>query len=522
LSTNRQSGTYVVTRNRALGLPVAAGAALFGTGLLLPAAGFSRAFIAASLVLLLWAGDLYLATRRAGRSLSIRVVARPQHWVQALAQTAILLYWGRHVSFVYAYIPMIVAQLVFAYGVEALVRWSRHDDYILGFGPFPIILSMNLFLWFKPEWFFFQFAMILLGYLAKGFVHWQREGRAAHIFNPSSFPLAIASLALIAAGASNITFGEAIASSQFYPPNIYLVIFLAAIPGQLLFGVATMTIAAVVTLYGISSAYFALNGTYLFYDTHIPIAIFLGMHLILTDPSTSPRSLPGRIVFGMLYGAGAAIAYALLEAYRIPSFYDKLLPIPFLNLMVRRFDHMAADGRLRWLDPSRLGFRLPTMRLKLVPTAVWTGVFVSLLAIHGIGDTPRGQSLAFWQEACRAGHARACLYNAQMTFNYCNEGSGWACNERGIQLAAAGRPATKAFERSCQLGFPAGCENATHPTPSLLPARAGPLPADLPIVLRGTKPRLKGWSGAALQARACAQGWPGFCDALPKRQAPGA
>lgn len=501
-------------RNRVLWLPGGSGLALLGMGLILPLRGLSRAFLAAGAVLLLWAVALHLRSLRRGRPLALEIVVRPQHWVQACAQTVILLYWGRYVHFVYAYIPMIVAQLIFAYGVEALVSWTRRDRYVLGFGPFPIVLSLNLFLWFKPDWFVFQFAMILFGYLAKEFIRWQRDGRSVHIFNPSSFPLAIASLVLIAAGASNATFGEAIASSQFYPPYIYLVIFLVALPGQLLFGVATMTVTAVVTLYAISSAYFGLHGTYLFYDTHIPIAIFLGMHLILTDPSTSPRSLPGRVAFGALYAVGVAVVYAALDAHQIPSFYDKLLPIPFLNIAVRQIDRLAAAGRLAWLDPSRIRLRVPTMRLGVVPTALWAAVFVGLSALHGIGDNPPGQALPFWQEACQAGHRRACRYEAQMTLNYCNEGSGWACNERGIELARVGRPATPSFQRACRLGFAPGCTNAQHPAPAVAAfARGDPLPADLPIVLRGTKPPLRGWSRTALSARACAQGWPDACGA---------
>jgi hypothetical protein len=497
---------------RVLLLPAGAAVPLLGLGLLLPLAGLSRSFLAAGAVLLLWSGGLFLDARRRGRALTLRVLLRPQHWVQAVAQTAILLYWGHYVHFVYAYLPMIAAQVAFAYGVEALVNWSRGDEHVLGFGPFPIVLSINLFLWFKPEWFFLQFAVILVGYLAKQLVHWRRDGRSTHVFNPSSFPLAAASLVLIAAGASDITYGEAIASTQFYPPYIYLVIFLAALPGQLLFGVATMVAAAVTTLYAISSAYFALNGTYLFYDTHIPVAVFLGMHLLMTDPSTSPRTLPGRLGFGALYGAGTAIVYSALAANQVPSFYDKLLPVPLLNLLVRRLDALAAAGRLSWMDPSRLGLRLPATRLKLIPTVTWAALFIGLSAVQGIGDHPRGQSLPFWIQACRDGHQRACVYTAQMTYNYCADGSGWACNEWGIQQATAGRATARAFERGCSLGFAPACQNTGRDTngPASL-SRGPPQLADLPIVLRGTKQPLQGRSPTELYARACRQGWPGAC-----------
>ena len=48
-----------------------------------------------------------------------------------------------------------------------------------------------------------------------------------------------------------------------------------------------------------------------------------------------------------------------------------------------------------------------------------------------------GQYLPFWQEACESGNERACRYEAFLTLTYCNNGSGWACNEAGIQLAEA-------------------------------------------------------------------------------------
>ena len=485
---------------------------LGGFGLLLPHPGFRRACTLAAVALLVWSVGLGVAARRRGRALAIRFAPRAQHWIQACAQTAVLLYWGWYVHFVYAYAPLIVAQLVFAYAVESLVAWSRRDVHTLGFGPFPVVLSINLFLWFKPDWFALQFAMIVVGYVAKEFIRWDREGRAVHIFNPSSFPLGVLSLALILTGASNVTFGEEIASSQFYPPYMYLFIFLVALPGQLRFGVARMTLAAVLTLYAISAGFVALTGTYLFYDTHIPIAIFLGMHLLFTDPSTSPRSEAGRILFGMLYAIAAAACYSLLGALGVPTFYDKLLPVPLLNLLVRRIDRLAASGRLALLDASRLGAALSPLRRNAAYVGVWAIVFTALSALRGLGDDPPGQALPFWYDACRAGRARACAYAAQMTFNYCTDGSGWACNEWGIRELAAGRPAAGAFARGCRLGFSPACDNIGRTgVDATALARGRPQPADLPIVLRGTKPPLSGRSLDELDARACDQGWPGAC-----------
>ena len=482
-------------------------------------------------LLLAWSGALHRTARRRGQSLVMDLVLRRQHWVQACAQAAVLLYWGWHVRFVYAFLPLIVAQLVFAYGVDALIALSRRRSYALGFGPFPVILSINLFLWFRPEWFFWQFGMILLGYAAKEFIRWERDGRRTHVFNPSSFPLAIASILLIMAAASDITLGTAIATTQFYPPHMYLVIFLVALPGQLLFGVARMTMSAVVTLFLISEVFLRVSGTYLFFDSHIPLPVFLGMHLLFTDPSTSPRSGAGRIIFGALYGAGTAMFYVLLGAMDIPTFYDKLLPVPLMNLLVIAIDRLtssrstgAAASRSSGapgavpastsaavpaaLTSTSLAAFLPSPGRNVAWTALWTGVFLTLTAGRVLGDRHPGQALPFWQQACSAGSERACEYTRAMTRIYCENGSGWACNEWAILRLEAGQSAGSAFARSCQLGFTPGCSNATGGGRLV---RSAPRPADLPIVLRGTKRPLSERDPTRLYARACEQGWPDTC-----------
>ena len=86
---------------------------------------------------------------------------------------------------------------MFAYAFDMLLTWSRRDTYVLGFAPFPVIFSINLFLWFKPDWFYLQFLMVALGFAAKELIRWDKDGRRTHIFNPSSFPLAVFSLGLL-------------------------------------------------------------------------------------------------------------------------------------------------------------------------------------------------------------------------------------------------------------------------------------------------------------------------------------
>jgi hypothetical protein len=507
--------SMALSPGRALALPCAFAIALVAFALLYtpqdPA--LLRTFLVAGGALLVWSAALYLAARRAQRTLTLAIVVRSQHWLQACAQGTVLFYWGWHAPFVYPFLPFILAQLIFAYAVDCLLAWSRRDTHVLGFGPFPIILSINLFLWFRLEWFHWQLVMIAVGFLAKELIRWNREGRPAHIFNPSSFPLAVASLALLLTGTSNITSGSLIANTQSDVHYMYLVIFLVALPGQILFGVARMTLAAVATMYAISLLYFNATGTYLFYDAHIPVPVFLGMHLLFTDPSTSPRSELGRIVFGMLYALAATACYVLLGWLEAPTFYDKLLPVPLLNLLVRHIDRLAASRALTALDPSRLGRALTSRRRNLAYVAAWAGVFIAMNAAQGVGDKHPGQYLPFWQDACRAGSARACVYVEALTVTYCRDGSGWACNEVGILQAMFNKPASPTFRRACELGFSPACENVNRTATGAEPlARASPLLEDLPILLSGTKPPLRERDPTKLYAIGCEQGWGGMCD----------
>jgi len=447
-----------------------------------------------------WNAVLIFRRLSTNRTLNIAVVVRAQHYLQACAQGSVLVYWGWHWRPVYDAAPLIAAQLLFAYAFDMLLAWSRRDVYALGFGPFPVIFSINLFLWFRPDWFYFQFLMIAAGFAAKELIRWRRDGRRVHVFNPSSFPLALASLLLILAGASDITRGQDIAISQFYPPQMYLMLFLVALPGQFLFGVASMTLSAVLTTYLCSLVYFAATGTYLFYDSYVPIAIFLGMHLLFTDPSTSPHSEVGRLIFGALYGLSSVGLYVLLGAIGVPTFYDKLLQVPVLNVSVKLLDRLAHSNVLKGLEPARIGRALAPRQRNLAYMAVWATVFVALSVSNGLSDRHPGQWLPFWDQACQEGLPRACAYVTNLQSIYCGAGSGWACNERG------------SFERGCRLGFVPACRNIGRvgtAGPKL--ERAPPTLADYPILLRGSKGPITDRSAAALQARACGQGWPDAC-----------
>lgn len=494
-------------------------AALAGLAALPPAARepiMVRSFLGAAGVLAAWAAALLVTALRSGRSLHIELAIKRPHYVQMCAQGSLLLYWGWHVRAVYGNVPLVLAQLLFAYGLDALLQWSRRDRFLIGLGAFPIVLSINFFLWFRPEHYYWQFAIVALGYLAKELVHWQRDGASRHIFNPSSFPLAVFSVVLIATGTTGATFGLEIAQTLFNPPGIFLVIFLVSLPGQILFGVTTMTLASVVTAYAWSLLYFQVTGTFYFRDAYVPIAVFLGMHLLFTDPATSPRTELGRVIFGVLYAVLTIALAALLEAIGAPTFYDKLLPIPILNLMVRRIDTIAEAIRATGGGAFAAARRLSPTRYRLAVVGLWVVTFAGMRAAGGLGDEHPGQYLPFWTHACEAnGSQRACAYVAVMQGNYCARGSSWACNELGIHRAGWGMDRETArddFDRACALGLTEGCANVLRiVTGETTFAEAPPPLAELPIVLRGSKGPVVEREPEALHALGCRRGWVSMC-----------
>jgi hypothetical protein len=507
-------------------LPLVFTFGLAGLALFPPVRGNAKllaGFLGAAVALFGWNAVLLLWVGRSGRTLTLEFVPRKQHYLQACAQGSALLYWGWYWPPVYAFIPLIVAQLFFAYAFDMLLGWSRRDTYTLGFALFPVIFSISLFLWFKPDYFYLQFAMVALGLAAKELIRWDREGRRVHIFNPSSFPLAVFSLVLLATGASGITWGQEIATTQFYPPHMYLALFLIGLPGQFFFGVTSMTMSAVVATWVFGRLYFAATGIYFFYDSYIPIAVFLGMHLLFNDPSTSPRTELGRIVYGTLYGLSTCALYQLLGSMGMPTFYDKLLQVPLLNLSVKAIDAAARTRWLRMLDPAALGRMLTARQRNLAYMSGWAVVFAIMSATQGVGDSHPGQWLPFWRQACQDGRRYACPYLADLQLSDCNRGSAWSCNEAGlldIALSRSGEDArrldpasaAKPFRLGCELGFQVACRNLSTLTGGAGSfAAASPTLEDYPIILRGSKGEIREREPSALYALACHEGWPDTC-----------
>ncbi|MEZ5292967.1 MAG: hypothetical protein R2745_17940 [Vicinamibacterales bacterium] len=484
---------------------------------LLPRVRASRsltlAFWGAAAALLLWQAALAVRYRKTGVAGFVPAAPRPQHYIQLCCHLGVYAYWGWYWPPVYPYATLLAAQVCVAYAFDILLAWTRGHPYAMGFGPLPIVFSTNLFLWFKDDWFAWQFVLIAAGFLGKAFVRWTRDGRRVHVFNPSAFSLALFSLALLATGTTRVTWAQEINTTFGLGPHMYLVLFLIGLVVMYSFSITPVTAGAAATLFGLSAAYAAVTGVPYFVDSEIPTAVFLGLHLLVTDPSTSPRTPLGRLLFGVAYGAGVFLLYALLGALGLPTFYDKLLCVPLLNLLVPAIDGLVARlGERSWV--TALGLEPPLGRRNLAHMAAW-GVFFAVMTATGRTDGMHvGDALPFWQQACAEGRPTACRRLVAIEATYCADNAAWACNDLGRHFVE-GRivepdpeRALSYFTRACEGRFQAGCVNLLDADP---PASADPRALDLRLLVREGGPNLLAMPEPALYARACRHGWTFAC-----------
>ena len=479
----------------------------------------SRSFLAAVVGLLAWLAILFVKCRTNASTRALRLRLRPQHYLQATVQLAVFIYWGYFWRPVYDHAWLLLGQLLFAYAFDLLLSWSRRDSYTLGFGPFPIIFSTNLFLWFRDDWFYLQFLMLATGFMGKEFVRWRRGEAYTHIFNPSAFSLGLFSLVLIATDTTSVTWGQDIATTLTLAPYIYLFLFLVGLVVMYFFSITLIAGSAAIMLFGTSALYGAVTGVPYFIDSEIPTAVFLGLHLLVTDPSTSPRTPTGKTLFGMLYGLGVFGLYALLGTLGLPTFYDKLLCVPLLNLSVNWLDRLAGAIHNAVAFPRLKPDWSPTSA-NLSHMTIWIVFFGTMTAIGGTDGRHQGDTIPFWQQACAENRSQACARLIQLESNYCGDNAGWACNELGIHylggtvVAVDSALSLRYFSRACELRFQAGCVNLLDQTELSQPP---PRPLDLRLLLREGGPNLLEMPERELYARACQHGW-GFACPSPNEQ----
>lgn len=453
---------------RVLWFPVIAIAVLAALPVLTPRIGenpeLSATLWAVAGALLVFLLLLWRRVRKNHRTLQYEAKLIQTHYVQLVMHSSIYAYWGWYWRDVYRFVPLLIAQIAFVYAFDMLVCWSRRDKWALGFGPIPIVLSTNLFLWFRDDWFYWQFVMLAVGVLGKEFIKWKRDGRLTHIFNPSALSLFLFSVVLIATKNTDMTWGIEIAATLHRPPHIYLEIFILGLIVQGFFGVTLVTLWSAAALFALNLLYTRVTGDYNFIDSNIPVAVFLGLHLLVTDPATSPRKGLGKAIFGAMYGAGVFGMYRLLTLIGAPEFYDKLLCVPLLNLFVRQLDRfsvfvsekLSSIGWKTFLRPRPANFGW---------MGVWVAFFTFMVSTGFLGkgkDHPGGNP-EHWRQACLSGSHKGCETWVRTLNIDCQDGSATACatlapilNEgRLVNRNAA--MAGLAFARACDLGITANC-----------------------------------------------------------------
>ncbi len=410
----------------------------------------------------------WMALARRGQSPTITWMVRREHWVQACLHTSIFVYWSTEWPQVGEYALLIVSQLLFVHAFDAGFSYLRGEPWRLGFGRFPIILSTNLFMWFQDDVYFLQYAMVAVGVLGKAWLVWDRDGVRRHIFNPSAFSLSVTSLMLIVTGTTDWTHGPAISNTLGRPEFIYLWIFGCGLVVQGLFRVTLVTLCAGFSIWALGSLYFASTGVYFFLTSEIPIAVFLGLHLLVTDPSTSPKSDLGRGLFGALYGASVVALFALLDAFGQPTFYDKMLCVPVLNLSVRWIDRLAA--RLETAIPERLA--LPPARANATYMTVWIAFFGALYATGTFAPDHPSRDSRFWETACQEERLGACGHLDLLLSVECENGQGIACAKlgafvyRGVGMPSDTERGAALVARGCDLGFQEACRRLSEFRPT--------------------------------------------------------
>ena len=164
--------------------------ALLGPAREIPA--LVRTLIGAAIALGAWNAVLVASARHAGRTLALEVVLRKQHYLQACAQGSVLLYWGWYWRAGLRLGPphrwptalrLCVRHAARMVAARHLHAWAS--------APFPSSSASTCFSGSSRTGSTCSSCMVALGFAAKELIRWDKDGRRAHIFNPSSFPLAV-------------------------------------------------------------------------------------------------------------------------------------------------------------------------------------------------------------------------------------------------------------------------------------------------------------------------------------------
>lgn len=285
------------------------------------------------------------------------------HALPAVLQVTLFAYWSLYWSAVVAHVPVVLAQLAFAYAVDVLLAWTRRRPYQPSLGPIPIVLSANLFVWFPPEQALLGFVVVAVALASKA---WLRAGDR-HIFNPSVLGIAVVGVLCVILPD---TFRYHDISHDFdRPPQMALVILVLALIPQVRLNTTPVAVGAAVAMIGTMVLVGTLTGYHGGPSPWWPPWL-LAITLLAGDPATIPSGSLPRLLFGVFLGiAFYVVSRGMLVAIGT-DFYAKILPIPLANLLVPVF--------------ARVGHQLTAHGPLLLRTAgahAYVAVWVSLSAL---------------------------------------------------------------------------------------------------------------------------------------------
>ena len=305
-----------------------------------------------------WGASLFalaaavLVRRSGGGSITSSVRLRPNHIIPATFQVLIFSYWALYWEPLTSHIWALAVQLLFAYTLDLAIGVWTERTWRIGLAPVPVVLSTNLFVWFTGSGFWLFFLVAAIALVSKAALR-RADG---HIFNPSALGLAVVGLLCVPLPAPEFCYD--IAHELNVTPSMTEFLILVALIAQLRVPIVLVSLGAAASMWAsvevpvFLSRYFSVNGLETF-STYVPIwywaPVFLVLALLATDPKTIPKTPAGRLVFGLLLGAGIAGGSAALTAAGHNDFMAKVLPVPLVNLLVPWCDRVGSriDERLQ-------------------------------------------------------------------------------------------------------------------------------------------------------------------------------
>lgn len=287
----------------------------------------------------LWAATL---RARIGPPAVKEVAVKFTHALPASLQTILLAYWAVHWSEVLTHVPTIAFQLAFAYAFDFLLAWTLRREYRPGLGPVPVVLSMNLFVWF-PD---ILLACLAIGLALTSKALLRREGR--HIFNPAVFGLTV--VAFLCIGLPSEFRYQDVSHDFDRPPYMALLVFSLALIPQIRLGITPVAVGAAVAMVGTMMLVESLTGYRGGPSPWWP-AWLLAITLLAGDPATIPRSSISRLLFGLFLGVVFYVFSRALLFTIGTDFFAKIVPIALANLLVPVFERAGAQLATGWATP---------------------------------------------------------------------------------------------------------------------------------------------------------------------------